>query len=340
VVVIPGPDAAMVLSGSRATKDAIWASAAQPPNTGVGVFQRQLYGRLAARGVRLVLPKAESATRSFRALQSLIRVIGPPYAAALICATPAPLVLRVPVVSFVYDLRWRRTRPFGTRMYRYLDLRRTVARADHIFTISQRTRDHLVGLFPDANDRCTVLHLGPGIVTPADFDDGQAGTVLLAGRTRYKRNEVVAEALARARPDWARHFLCVGVSDAAFRILIDAFGQKACERFEKVNDELMRTIFRRTHVYVTGSVEEGFGLPMVEALTAGCQVVAIRQAVTVEVMGDAAVLLEDGDTTDIARQLQDPGWVPRETRLARSSMFSWDRVTDAVLEVLHRLPPR
>ena len=315
---------------------AIWASAVLSPYTGAGVFQREVYSRLTASGIRLVAP-VQTPNGVVRVIQSLARVIGPPYAAAFICSSPAPFVVRVPCVVCVYDLRWRRTRGPGPHLYHHLNLRRLVARADHIFAISARTRDEMVELFPGAKAKCTVLHLGPGIVRQDDFRDGDAGVVLLAGRAGYKRNELVAEALVRARPDWARRFLCVGISDTAFATLVAGFGVTSCERFDNVDDDLMRDIFRRARVYITASLEEGFGLPMVEALTAGCQVVAIRQPLTTEIMGDAAVLIDDGDAADLARQLQHPQWVARETRLTRSTMYSWDKTTEAVAAVLDRV---
>ena len=311
----------------------VWASAVKLPDTGIGVFQREVYPRLEARGVRLSVPPSPP-NRALWAIRSFVRVVGPRYAAALVCVTPAPLAVRVPSVAFVYDLRWRRTRSFVPRAYRYVDLRRTVAGADRLFAISRTIRDELVALFPGAAGKCEVLHLGPGIMSHADFEDGEPGTVLLAGGAAHKRNEMVAEALARARPEWAVRFLCVGVSDDTFRTLVEAFGEPACERFEQVDEDGMRTVFRRAQAYVSASMEEGFGLPMVEALSAGCQVLAIRQVLTEEVMGDAAVLLDDGDAAALAGQLAHPAWVSAEVRRQRASLFSWDHVADAVATAL------
>ncbi len=104
-----------------------------------------------------------------------------------------------------------------------------------------------------------------------------------------------------------------------------------------VDQEQMRSIFRRAQVYVTASMEEGFGLPMVEALSAGCQVVAIRQRLTEEILEDAAVLLADGDADDLAKQLEQPDWVPEDVRRSRAALYSWDRVADAVAEALARI---
>jgi mannosyltransferase len=302
----------------------------------VGTLQRQIYGRLDDRGMQLN-PPMESRNRPIRVVQSFARVIPPTYMAALVCATPAPFVSRVPVIAFVYDLRWQRTRRSITRTYRYLDLRHTVATADHIFAISGRTRDDLIELFPSAAEKSSVLHLGPGIVDEEGCEDGEPGTVLLSGLAAYKRNELIANALAWVRPEWARSFLCVGVSDAVFQTLVDAFGEASCDRFDNIDDTALRNLYRKASVYVTASMEEGFGLPMVEALAAGCQVVAIRQPLTLEILGEAGVLLNNGGFAEIGGQLKQLQWIDRDIRIAQASKFSWDQVADIVADAVRRL---
>lgn len=311
----------------------VWASPPKPRGTGVGVLQAKLYPRLDSLGIRLVQPST-SPNRYLTTVSSSLRVVRPKYEAALVCTTPTPLAVRVPYVLFVYDLRWRRTRTALPRWYRAADLRRAVAGAGHVFAISSRTREELLALLPEAGPRCSVLHLGPGIVAPGDFDEGETGTVLLAGGAPHKRNELVAHALAMGRPPWARHFLGVGLSGDARRTLVGAFGASSCELFDDVDDEHMRTLFRRAQVYLSASTEEGFGLPMVEALAAGCQVVAIRQKLTEEVVGPAAVLLENGDAAHLASQLATPAWVMTQTRRSQAGRFSWDRVAKEVATTL------
>lgn len=321
------------VSGSQTS---VWASPLSLPGTGVGVHQRRLYARLRDRDIDLTVPPSPD-SRLSRLRNWALLPVQAPHAAALVCTTPAPLRLAVPTVTFVYDLRWRRTRRSFVRSYRYLDLRRTVAKAQHLYAISERTREDIVGLIPESECKCSVLHLGPGIVEPSDFTDGQNGTVLLIGGRSYKRNELVAAAIARARPAWARSFLCVGVSDETYRTLSDAFGAETCTRLTFVDNDQMRALFRKAAVYVSASLEEGFGLPMIEALAAGCQVVAIRQQLTDEVVGGAAVLVEDGDVDLMAEQFEDPSWVDEGVRRAQAARYSWDRVADTVAAELLRI---
>jgi glycosyltransferase involved in cell wall biosynthesis len=322
----------------RKPSGAVWVSPYRPSSTGVGVVQQALYRRLPQRGFE-VLARPEPANRLFRGVWLGLDRVKPPYAAALITATPAPLVLRVPSVAFVYDLRWRRTRSLWARNYRYRDLRHIVACAHHLLAISAHTRDALVDLFPEAAAKSSVLHLGPGIIELDDRCEGDTGTVILLGRSGYKRNELIADAFALARPQWAHRFICVGLSDAAYGALVVAFGKDVCEAYQFVDDNIMRSLFRRAAVYVSGSLEEGFGLPAVEALAAGCQVIAVRQPLTEEILDGAAVLIADGSPADVAAQLHDPTWVTLEAREARISMYSWETVADVVAERLAEIVP-
>lgn len=316
----------------------IWASAIKPEGSGVGVHQRHLYSRLARLGFSVDTPGL--ATSRKVAVQSFVRPIDGRYSAALICTTPVPAIIRVPFVLFVYDLRWRRTRGAVGRTYRYVDLRWSAARASHIFTISGRTREDLIEAVPAVTAKSEVLHLGPGVVEPEDFTEGREGAVLLAGGAAYKRNDVLASALVRAHPAWAQRFLCVGVGDAAFRTLVEGFGAQRCERLDGIDDQQMRAAFRRASVYVSASLEEGFGLPIVEALASGCQVIAIRQPVTEEVAGAAAVLIEGGTVADIADQLADPAWVSEDIRRDQVRRYSWDDVARTVAARLETIIDR
>lgn len=330
-----GSNAAVVDDRSRSQAQ-VWATPVQSQSTGIGVVQRHVYPRLGSTKIQIVT-KNEKGNGTIRLVSALLDFIGPRYGAALICGTPTPLIVRTPLVVIVYDLRWRRTRNLPSRAYHYLNLLRTVRKASHVFAISERTRRELQELFPYYADKSSVLHLGPGIMNKSDFAEGEEGTVLLVGRAEYKRNELLARAFVIARPHWVRRFLCVGVSDETFETLVEAFGNAACERFKNINETEMRFIYQRAEVYVSGSMEEGFGLPSVEALCGGCQVIAIRQPLTTEVLGDAAVLIEDGDLSDLAAQLRNPTWINSATRLGRASIFSWSSFIESLGEAIEQI---
>jgi glycosyltransferase involved in cell wall biosynthesis len=112
-----------------------------------------------------------------------------------------------------------------------------------------------------------------------------------------------------------------------------------------VTDAELWVLYSAATVFAFPSLHEGFGLPVLEAMSAGAPVVASDIAALREVAGDAAVLVPPGDTgawaQAIGALLADG---PRRARLAergrrRAELFSWARTAAATVEVYRELVP-
>jgi glycosyltransferase involved in cell wall biosynthesis len=101
--------------------------------------------------------------------------------------------------------------------------------------------------------------------------------------------------------------------------------------------------YQRAQVLVMSSRYEGFGLPVLEAMACGTPVVAFANSSLPEVMGDAGVLVPDGDVaamTRAVRELLDDAarWQELSARgLERAKQFSWDESVRAHADVFSRL---
>jgi glycosyltransferase involved in cell wall biosynthesis len=69
--------------------------------------------------------------------------------------------------------------------------------------------------------------------------------------------------------------------------------------------------------------DEGFGIPFVEALAAGCQVIATDHPLAREVVGDAGLLIAAGNPAAVGQQLVEPPAVPAKGRARHMMRFSW-----------------
>lgn len=98
-----------------------------------------------------------------------------------------------------------------------------------------------------------------------------------------------------------------------------------------IDDSALAALIQRCELLAYPSLYEGFGFPPLQAMAAGVPVVATRVGALPEVLGDAAALVEAGDSHALAAALvevlDDP--VRRDELVCRgrerSAGFSWDR---------------
>jgi glycosyltransferase involved in cell wall biosynthesis len=110
-----------------------------------------------------------------------------------------------------------------------------------------------------------------------------------------------------------------------------------------VDDPTLRALYRAAAVLALPSLYEGFGLPLLEAMSEGLPALAGSAGALPTLAGDAALLVDPLDVDAIAdglgRLLEDE---PLRKRLAaagreRAARYSWGAAAAATWEVLERL---
>ncbi|MDD5369267.1 MAG: glycosyltransferase family 1 protein, partial [Anaerolineaceae bacterium] len=99
-------------------------------------------------------------------------------------------------------------------------------------------------------------------------------------------------------------------------------------------------LYAGASAFVLPSLDEGFGLPLLEAMACGTPVVAAAAGAIPEVVGDAALLVDPFDPFDIARGLDtilsEPDLCHElvEKGFSRAAQYSWERSAEVVQQVL------
>lgn len=132
--------------------------------------------------------------------------------------------------------------------------------------------------------------------------------------------------------------------EPALRAAFDALPDRSrAVRLEYAERTDLAALYASADALVFPSLYEGFGLPVLEAMSSGLPVVAAAEGSVPEVGGNAAVYARGGDAADFARVLgallADPPERARRSALGRdrAACFSWDKTAAATLSVLRSI---
>jgi glycosyltransferase involved in cell wall biosynthesis len=254
---------------------------------------------------------------------------------------------------------------------------RMVRASRALVTVSEYSAAQIRAAFPEAEGKLHVVPNGvsaaffapatadaaarDGAATDASVADASAADarpyLLTVGNKRpHKRFETAIRAfalLAGERPDLELRM--VGNRDASTETLAAlAASLGVAHRVRDIAalpDAELAAQYAGAEALLVTSREEGFGLIAIEAMAAGCPVIAVDRGPLREVVGDAGVLVPYDDADAIAtavRTLQEPNArgahgarEPREARerlvaagRARAARFTWERAAAALATVL------
>ena len=105
----------------------------------------------------------------------------------------------------------------------------------------------------------------------------------------------------------------------------------------------LRKIYAESVALMYVSKYEGFGMPIVEAMSQGCIPVAINHSSLPEIMGDAGILLNSSDPHEIGQAIsrccKDNDFSKVKVRIgeARSKTFMWEKCAKEVLSFYQEL---
>lgn len=238
------------------------------------------------------------------------------------------------------------------RVFRGL-LSRSISHASAIAVPSAASLGELASTFPGSESKAFVSGEGQDLFpygTLPSPQDSRRVFLLYVGNARAYKNLtrlVVAYARLRAMNSAFPEMTMVVRKDTAFgsfmRELEDTTASEAVTVLSAVDDSELRRLYSTTLGLVMPSLQEGFGLPALEAMAAGTPVVCSAGTALEELVGDSGILVDPTSVTDIMKGMallvaDDELRSKLSTGgLDRSKLFSWDRAASAIagnLEVI------
>jgi glycosyltransferase involved in cell wall biosynthesis len=158
---------------------------------------------------------------------------------------------------------------------------------------------------------------------------------LVAAMVQVVKKQTAAALVLAGYPGWQNETLISQADRAQLGPALREMG--------RVPEHVLRGLYAGATVFAFPSLHEGFGLPVLEAMSAGIPVVASDIPAVREVAGDAAVLVAPGDTSAWAEALSEVlGSPSRQGELAgagrrRAAEFSWARTARETLRIYQEL---
>lgn len=265
-----------------------------------------------------------------------------------------PIRARIPYVMTVYDLtalRFSSTQDWLSRTYLNGMLRWGVPRAGSICTISRAVGNEVVERFRIPPERIVVTYPGPNPdllrAEPMPVPIPEQSFVLMVGTVEPRKNHLtVLHALAEhLQHRQSSDLVLVAAGSSGWRYgpvlrAIDELGLRdRVVRLGAVDPGSLKWLYQHALALLFPSLYEGFGLPVLEALSQQCPVVAARIPSVVEITGDTASLLEPTDLAawtaaldELADGHRDPAALA--AGLERAGRFTWKACAASAVQAI------
>jgi glycosyltransferase involved in cell wall biosynthesis len=217
-------------------------------------------------------------------------------------------------------------------------------RADVIIAVSEFTRGQVISLLGVEPSRVRVVHHG---TRRLEFPTVERQNVILnVGAIQTRKNIArLVEAFEAVDPSW-RLVLAGSAGYGSEEILARIEASPARRRITVtgyISPQELAAWYAKASIFAFPSLDEGFGMPVLEAMAAGVPVVTSNRSALPEVAGDAALLVNPECVEELVEALRDltQGEELRKSVARRGTdrarQFTWEKAVAETWEVYREL---
>lgn len=221
-----------------------------------------------------------------------------------------------------------------------------VARA--ILTISDFSKRAIIKAYGVPSERVIVTY--PGLTMPkVQMKPNDLGDYILSVGTLQPRKNFVRliEAFSQIASKYRKlTVVIVGKRGWMYEEILASpkkYGVEDKVKFlDFVSDEELPVLYKGAKVFALPSLYEGFGLPVLEAMSYGCPVVVSKTSSLPEIAGEAGIYVDPEDVDNIAKGLVDAlegKSAEKRARAAKTQVakFTWEKAGKQTLGVLEKV---
>jgi glycosyltransferase involved in cell wall biosynthesis len=247
---------------------------------------------------------------------------------------------------------------FPQKLYLNKSTEYAVSQANHLIAVSQWTKSQLVERLGADPQKITVIYEGVSVSHQSSVISHQSSKpyILFVGTVQPRKNLVrLIEAFSRLQSP------CLAGRQVASNLYLKIAGKpgwlydeilEAPKKFRVgkrvkflgyVSDRKLASLYRQALCFVLPSLCEGFGLPVLEAMSYGCPVIASKAGALPEIVGGAGLLVDPYQVEELAgamklvvenRELRED---LREKGFQRLKKFSWQKAAQKTIKVFEKV---
>jgi glycosyltransferase involved in cell wall biosynthesis len=244
---------------------------------------------------------------------------------------PASSRPRIPQVVTVHDVAFARRPQDFDPVWRRIAARQHragVASAGAVVCVSQTTARDAVAWLRARPERIVIAPHGPGQQLPPPAERTEEHFLYVGDDEPRKNVDGLLAAYERYRAQGGTRELVLAGA-AARRARGNAHGEPT------PSAERLAGLYARAVALVHPSRDEGFGMTVLEAMSAGVPVIAVRNAAVEELTGSAALVVDEASLADSMLRLDGDDRLRAALAAAgaeRAAEYSWERSAEAHIE--------
>jgi glycosyltransferase involved in cell wall biosynthesis len=269
-----------------------------------------------------------------------------------------PFGLKMPCVTTIHDIlhiTGKEYFPFPKRLYARAIVAHACKMAKAVIVDSEFTKRELMDVFPIADERVHVIHLGVSSDYFKQYSESAVKsfrkkygmvkpTILYTGSLKPHKNiALLIEAFSNMMHHSEYQLAFSGEPIKERRELWDLIKQKRLTGdivdIGRVSQSDLALAYHAASVVVLPSLYEGFGFSILEAMASGTPAIGARAGSIPEVMGDGGILFDPHSVEELSvaleRVLNDTEFQRQlvQRGLQNVARFSWERCAEETFQI-------
>jgi len=197
----------------------------------------------------------------------------------------------------------------------------SIQKADHIIAVSNHTKENIIKYFKIPEDKITVIYNG---IDKIFFENHSQKLLKLKKKHNLKNKYFLSVSTIEPRKDYITQIKAYKKLPENIRkeydlIIAGGTGWKSKEVITEVKKEMnignikllgyvpeldISCLMQNASLYIHSSLDEGFGLPLIQALASKCHVIASNTSCHPEILQEHATYFEVQNVNDLVKTIQ------------------------------------